>query len=380
MAVIVDPKSKKLIIRFRVSGYSKQFYLSTGLRNNKSNRAIVDSRWELIQREISLNEFDPTLERYRFGVKKVSIQKETKYTLLELWNKFTDWQEQFLEQSTISHNYAFTARVTANLPDTTEAVQIRDYLLKKYSHHISRKIISDLSRCHDWAIKEQLITENPFKNLKLPKQKKSSREEIAAYTLEQRDLIISRFESHHKYSYYSQIIKFLFWTGCRPGEAFALRWSDINQSCTKITISKSYAGRINQTKGTKNGKRRIFPAVPGGKLQKLLLEMRSHQPRPEDLVFTSITGKQLSLKVLEKAWRGYTVAEKYYYPGVVRELADQKLIPYLKLYICRHTFATWAIALGASPDKVAYWLGDDVRTVLAYYCHPEVSKSDCPDF
>ncbi|MEA5516216.1 tyrosine-type recombinase/integrase [Nodularia sp. UHCC 0506] len=379
MAVLLDPKSNKLIIRFRVKGFDKQFYLSTGLKGNKSNRAIVDSRWELIQREISLDEFDSTLQRYKFGNKKPKlITQSNKYTLLELWNKFTRFKEQFLEQSTIHRNYGFTSRVIAALPNGSE-IDIKDYLLEKYSYHTARTVIADLSRCHDWAINEKLISDNPFQKMKLPKQKKSSQEEIAAYTLEQRDLIISAFENHKKYSYYSQIIKFLFWSGCRPGEAIALRWGDISPDCTKITISKSYSNRIKRTKGTKNGKRRIFPCATGGKLQSLLLEMRSRQPKADELVFTIPTGEQLSPRILDKFWRGYRV-NNYLYPGVVRELADQNLIPYLKLYSCRHTFATWAIATGSTIDKVAYWLGDDVQTVLTYYCHPVVSKSDCPDF
>ncbi|MBD2388872.1 Arm DNA-binding domain-containing protein, partial [Cylindrospermum sp. FACHB-282] len=61
MAVTTDSRSNKLIIRFRVSGYSKQFYLNSGLKDSAKNRAIVDSRWEEIQREISLGIFDPTL-------------------------------------------------------------------------------------------------------------------------------------------------------------------------------------------------------------------------------------------------------------------------------------------------------------------------------
>ncbi|MEH2065695.1 MAG: hypothetical protein V7K50_26120 [Nostoc sp.] len=39
-----------------------------------------------------------------------------------------------------------------------------------------------------------------------------------------------------------------------------------------------------------------------------------------------------------------------------------------------------AIASGVSPDKVALWMGDDVITVLKYYCHPEAIAAECPDF
>ncbi|WP_016953524.1 tyrosine-type recombinase/integrase [Anabaena sp. PCC 7108] len=376
MAVTSDPKSKKLIIRFRVAGYAKQFYLSTGLKDNKSNRVVVESRWEFIQREISLGEFDPTLERYKFGDKKPKVKpKDNKITLSELWERFTQFNQQFLEATTID-GYRFTSQAISKLP--SEPLKIKDYLLEKYSYSVARKIYADLSRCCGWGISCGLVSENPFQP-QLPKLKKSSREELAAYTLKQRDLIIYTFEHHHKFSHYSNLIKFLFWTGCRPGEAFALTWKDVSSDCTKITISKSYASKIRLTKGTKNGKRRIFPAATGGKLQNLLLEMRSPHSNPDDLVFCSVGGKQLTLKILDKVWRGHQTRE-YFYPGVVRELAYKNQLPYLKLYSTRHTFATWAIASGSSPDKVAYWLGDNVSTILTYYCHPEVSKADCPDF
>jgi integrase len=378
MAVLLDPKTKKLIIRFRVKGYAKQFYISSGLRNTKGNKSIVDSRWELIQREIALGEFDPTLDRYRFKPKNPVILTPT-ISLLELWDKFTTHQENILQQTTIEHIYKLIHNLISTLP-TDSPQEIKSYLFSKYSYGMVRLIINKLSQCYEWGINESLVTANPFQTLKLPKQKKRhTNDDIAAYTLEERDLIIDAFEKHKKYYYYAPLIKFLFWTGCRPGEAFALTWGDISEDCTKINISKSWASRIREVKATKNCKKRIFPAAPGGKLQKLLLSIRREGLSPDQPVFTNLRGKRISQPDLDAMWRGYT-SNGYKYPGVVKALAAVGRVPYLKAYSTRHTFATWAIALGTSPDKVAYWLGDDTSTVLTYYCHPEISKSDCPDF
>jgi integrase len=41
------------------------------------------------------------------------------------------------------------------------------------------------------------------------------------------------------------------------------------------------------------------------------------------------------------------------YPGVVKSLANDGHVPYLKSYATRHTFATWVISGGVSPDKMA---------------------------
>ncbi|MEH2336974.1 tyrosine-type recombinase/integrase [Nostoc sp.] len=140
-----------------------------------------------------------------------------------------------------------------------------------------------------------------------------------------------------------------------------------------------YASRVCVLKGTKNNKRRVFPCKEGSKLQSLLLEIQPDSPDPKGLIFKSKAGQRMNLNILDKCWRAHDT-KSYRYNGVVAELADQGVVPYLKAYSTRHTFATWAIASGASPEKVAYWIGDNVQTVLRYYCHPDVTKAECPDF
>ena len=375
-------QSKKLSLRFRVKGFNKQFYLSTGLIDTQNNRSKVRLLRERIESDIFFGEFDPSLEKYKSfnQPNKQATNLHEELTIGEIWVKFVDFKSQILEPSTI-YNYDYFYKLILKLPTDKieDAPTIRDFLLKNYSYNTAQQLINALSRCCDWAIASKFITVNHFKNIQLPKLKKTSNDELAAYTIEQRDLIIQAFENHPTHNHYANLIKFLFWTGCRPGETFALTWGDINPELTRITINKSYASQVKVLKGTKNGKKRIFPCTPGGKINQLLLAMRSPNTNPKLLVFTDKSGLRVSLKKLENCWRGNS-RKGTYYPGVVLKLAKEGLIPYLKPYSTRHTFATWAIASGCSPDKVAYWLGDNVSTVLTYYCHPEVSKSECPDF
>jgi integrase len=379
MAVTVDPKSNKLLIRFRVAGYAKQFYLSTGLKDTKPNRAIVESRWELIQREISLDEFDPTLERYKFGDKKPKVQKVDP-TISEIWDKFCEFKFRTLKPSTI-YNYGFIGKLISKLPQSLDsAPRVREELLNRYSYHVARRTVSAISSACNWAVDSKIISKNPFKKLVLPKQKNQQDDDIKAFTLQQRDLIISSFESNPTYSHYTPLIKFLFFTGCRPGEAFALCWGDINSDRTKISITKSYATKTSSLGATKNNKKRVFSSGSGSKLQNLLLSISPPSPKPEELVFKSTLGSRVNLRILWRVWNGYWAKDKIFYPGVVKKLSEKGKIPYLTPYSTRHTFATWAIAHGASPEKVAYWLGDNVATVLKYYCHPDVTRTEAPDF
>ncbi|MEH1849263.1 MAG: tyrosine-type recombinase/integrase [Nostoc sp.] len=382
MAVTIDSKTKKLNIRFRVNGYNKQFYLSSGLKDSAKNRTIVESRWEEIQLDIALGRFDSSLKSYKFGNYQNAVISVETESLDKLWDKFLAFQSQHLEPSTLESDYKQITKIVIELSSRPikEAPTIRDWLLAKYSYHTAYKTLAAFSRCCIWAIDSCLIHSNPFERIQLPSPKNASNESnTKAYTLEQRDLIITAFESHPKFSHYSSLIKFLFWTGCRHGEAFALTWDDISRECTRISITKAYASRVRVLKGTKNNKRRVFSCVKDSKLQYLLAEIQPDSPDPKELVFKSPTGQRLNLNILDKCWRGRNV-KGYSYSGVVTELADQNIIPYLKAYSTRHTFATWAIASGASPEKVAYWIGDNVQTVLKYYCHPDVTKVECPDF
>ncbi|MEH2085983.1 tyrosine-type recombinase/integrase [Nostoc sp.] len=393
--ITTDPRTKKLLIRFRVRGFSKQFCLSTGLKDTKRNREIVRSRRDAIANDIALERFDPTLESYRFraagknpavAVAPIAPKPKYEYDLLELWNKFTDYQETQIEQTTILNRYRAVLGYTKRLPTyfLNEAVKIRDWLLKTTTQKMAWLLVNHYNQCCEWAVTSKLIPDNPFLQLKLKKPKKKSiAEDHRAFTLKERDLIIEAFENHSEYSHYSSLIKFLFWTGCRPGEAFAVTWGDISNDCCKININKSRnLHRI--LKSTKNGVKRVFPTTPGSKLQKLLIEIRPFQYDFNTLIFTDDKGNPLSSGVLQKPWKGqrYKVdGREYRYPGVVTELVERGRLPfYLKLYATRHTFATWAITKGNSPDKVAKWIGDTVETVLRYYCHPQVVESECPDF
>ncbi|BAY94773.1 tyrosine-type recombinase/integrase [Tolypothrix sp. PCC 7601] len=386
----VDPRTRKLSIRFRVRGFDGQFYISTGLSDTKRNREIVRTRRDAIANDITLGRFDSTLDSYQFHATAIApaalAPKKSKtkyqYNLQELWERFTEFQSTQLEETTIRGKYRAIERIISQSPtqELIQAPKIRDWLLATFSHFVAWESLSFFSRCCAWAVSSQLIPDNPFANLKIqkPKRKSTQGEDFRAFTLEQRDLIIETFEQHHLYCHYAPLIKFLFWTGCRPGEAFALSWADISSDCRRITFDKS-CNYFRIMKGTKNGKRRVFPCQSGSKLQHLLLNLKQTARKPSDLVFLSKGGKPITTSILFDAWNQRRSGE-YRYTGVVRQLASEGKCPYLKMYATRHTFATWAISCGVSPDKVALWIGDNVATVLKYYCHPETVSADCPDF
>ncbi|HLO85506.1 MAG TPA: site-specific integrase [Nostocaceae cyanobacterium] len=256
-----------------------------------------------------------------------------------------------------------------------DAVAIRDWLLVNNTNFMAYLLIRRFNSCCEWAINSQLIPDNPFSKLRLKKpRRKSTDDDYKAFTEQQRDIIIEAFENHNLYSHYAPLIKFLFFTGCRLGEAFALTWGDINSDCTRIKITKSRNQRLI-LKGTKNGKKRVFPCGVGSKLQQLLLSIRPDSYTATQLIFTTPKGKLLSSQILNTVWNQINGRSL----GVVRELEIAGKVPYLRPYAARHTFATLALAKGVKAIELAKWMGDEVDTVHKYYSHASIIETECPD-
>lgn len=179
----VDPRSNKLLIRFWVRGFRKQFFISTGLKDTKRNREIVRSRRDAIATDIALSRFDPTLNSYQFRATKVDSaalapnKPEDKYQLdlEQLWGKFTDFKSTHLEETTIRGTYAKIARYIRKLPtkELADAPKIRDWLLNNISLHMAWDNLNYYRRCCDWAVHSGLISNNPFSSLVIGKPKKN---------------------------------------------------------------------------------------------------------------------------------------------------------------------------------------------------------------
>jgi integrase len=194
-----------------------------------------------------------------------------------------------------------------------------------------------------------------------------------AFTKEERDIIIKAFYESDKLHirYAAPMVEFRFLTGCRPGEAFALRWQDIFVGRNKdyIRFSKSYNGRLKNIQVTKTGEIRLFKIYP--KLNELLLRIKPVDAKSTDLVFVSPNGKAWSNEYLIELWNQKSNSSKgvkRYYPGVVRQLADEgKISGYLPPYHTRHTFITLMAHAGTDLLLLATACGNSVEVIQRYY-------------
>ncbi|NEO88430.1 MAG: tyrosine-type recombinase/integrase [Spirulina sp. SIO3F2] len=322
-----------------------QKYMSLGLANTAENRRIAKAKAQQIEADIALENFDHSLKRYR---SKYAVANDEP-PLIDLWEKFTQFKRNTIESTTIDTTYKTVETHIKALPtqQIAQAKLIRKHLRDKLSPRAAKKAFNYIKACCAWAYDEELISANPFQFLRI--QAKSSAPEIDPFTIDERDQIIKAFEENEYYSYYTDFVKFCFWTGCRQSEAIGLRWDDLSPDLSVITISEAYV--LKRRKDTKTHKTRRFPV--NEQLRQLLGPIKTAQ-RGKGIIFRSKTGKYIdSHNFLNRAWKGV--------------LGTLPHIRYRKAYNTRHTFITLCLNEGISLTQVAAWCGNSPKTILNSY-------------
>lgn len=279
-------------------------------------------------------------------------------TVCDLWSKYSDFRKGQIAASTYQRDYLKMSRRLARMrkeaPFLESSIEIRDWLLKHYAVDTARRTLVQLQACGRWAVESELLSSNPFEGIaRHVRQKQPSDKAWAAFSIEERDRIIAEFETTDPY--YAPWVKFLFWTGCRPEEAAALKWEHVASGLSEIIFEEAFPIDVRIRQATKNGKMTRFPC--NNRLQNLL---RSLQPSPIDrqaLVFQGIEGGTFN----------YTNFQTRHWKPLVKRLAESGAIAfYLTQYHCRHTWITEALNHLTVQD-VSYLARVSVKVLYDHY-------------
>jgi integrase len=206
------------------------------------------------------------------------------------------------------------------------------------------------------AMRDGLVAANPFAGLRL--QKPRGRKDLTALTEVQidelADAALEALDPEVAPAMRAMILV-AGYCGLRPGELFALEWSDLGGD--ELTVARSIDS-TGQPKLPKNGKPRTILMPP--KARHALAEL----PRRVDVpwVFTTSKGRRFTKSSL-----------RYHFTPVRSAWGS----PNLDFYELRHACATLLLERGASPMDVAQHLGhsDHGRLVQELYGHPEEAGS-----
>ncbi|MEG4323149.1 MULTISPECIES: tyrosine-type recombinase/integrase [unclassified Microcoleus] len=413
---------------------TKQRTMGLGLRESPENWKLAQSAALRIERDLSDSEnwqilFDPTFVKYGLAVKYTSAalklaapipEPEPEITVGTMWEDYLIWKQPYLEATTFKLNYqvVFTNAIKGLIWNAQQrshtlaasgciwdmslsAVDINRLMDAPLSLRTQRKTIAALSEAFTRLQSQDKtkLTKNPFVFVggvvenKTDKYKStvnadgterewwevadtetdSEENDRRAFTKDERDIIIKAFyeSARHSHRKAAPLIEFLFLTGCRSGEAFALRWQDVfigrDKDC--IRFSKSYNGRLRNTQVTKTDEIRLFKMYP--KLRELLLRIKPENAKSTDLVFTNTEGNSYNSNNLDSIWReskGRKCKKVYHYPGLVTQLIDDGMISgYLSPYHTRHTFISLQAHAGADLFLLATICGNSVEVIQRHY-------------
>jgi integrase len=354
----------------------KRSYLSLGVPDSKQNRVYAQMIATQIWNDILAGHFTGIEKYKRVTETKPEQPPAENITLTDLWERYTDYKRSQLSQTTIAKDFDRVRCNIAKLPSQklTDAVAIRDYLIKHTTPNTAKRVLSKISAACTWGVMSNFVASNPFIGMSadIKTGKKSDDSDINPFTPEEKELIIDRFKSDG--SHYAPLVEFLFKTGCRPSEAIALQIKHLEKEYRSITFCQSVTASESGLKlkqGLKTQSQRVFPCGEGlcEFLRSLVFDTLKEglRPNPERFLFEPI-----------KPSSKFTNIDKFSYREWHKVLKSLGIVD-RGIYQCRHTYITFCLDSGMDAKDVAKLVGNSPEMIYRHYAG---AKKDliAPDF
>ncbi len=369
--VTVDIKGKSYRIRFTYPEHNRHEFSIARVSPEGWTTSIKAA--QLINRDIEIGDFDDTYARYspKHARKLELAQKEAnkEYNLKELWELYKEQNKDRIAKTTQKKYWKSYERCLNNIePNLLYFNEANNFLLDLQSNYANSTIDfffrTCLNPCVNQAVKQGLISKNPYKNLKLPKTQKKP---VECFEPNEIKAIITAFYSdefkpkysQYKHSWYAKYVEFLALTGCRPEEAIPLTWEDIRKQNDRMFIrfNKAYSKGI-LLPHTKTHEIRLFPC--NNQLQEVINSIpKLRNSNTLNLLFPSQAHEYIN--------QG-NFCGKRYWKRVVYGLVEQgKVKQYLKPYCLRHSFITRLVREGVDIATIASLVGNSTEMIVKHY-------------
>ncbi len=338
----------------------KQKFVALGLRDTPENRVIAEKKALQANLDISNNEFDFTLEKYKpvHHLTVASPPATKMLSIVELWDKFTEYKKKSLKPKTLEkydNLRKLLIKVSAPLDD---AIAVKGQLEKLTTIFRVKDALMYLSAASNWGCKNRLLSSNPYEGMsnELPKHNYQDNSCPNAFTDDETALIIQSFKNDERsgmnYKRYAAFVEFLFLTGCRPSEAVGLQWKNISEDCGTVhfmgSIGQVGNRRVRVSK-SKNNRTRSLAVSP--RCQALLKSIQPPVKEPEKLLF-SVNGQPINYRNFSRrAWSSIVDPIK----------------PDTTPYNARDTFITNQLMKGVPSAIIAKWCDTSVSMIDKSY-------------
>lgn len=234
-----------------------------------------------------------------------------------------------------------------------------------YSPKTIRNYISFISSIFDYAVKMQILSANPCRNVTLPSRGQKERD---VYSLEEVQKMLELFESESEANYkYTIFFTLAAFTGLRRGELLGLEWKDIDfeNDLLSVVRTSEYTkekGIYTDTPKTASSKRMIkLPHELTAKLKDFQAWQNEYKTRlgtkwiEHDRLFTKTDGSPMGMR------QPYKFFERF---------CKRTGMRFVNIHSFRHFNASILIMNGVDVRTVQGCLGhSNATTTLNIYAH-----------
>jgi integrase len=243
-----------------------------------------------------------------------------------------------------------------------DVIALQAYIYRNLASSSTNAVISMLYSVMKAAVQNEVILKNPcvgVSHVRAKEYEQPARDTIhRALTIDETRIFLKHAEG---YWYYPLFI-FLFNTGCRCGEASALRWSDVDTEKNVIHIRRTVTrGKDGLIEGKpKTGKSRRDIPMNEAVLQ-VLEERKKCRKAEDDHVFFTTSGKRFTANLIN--------SDLICLLHGIEEKEGVK-IPFFSIHATRDTFATRALEAGMAPNTLKEILGHaSLAMTMDLYAH-----------
>ena len=324
-------------------------------------------------------------ERKAFELEQIRIAEQAKREE-SLKLTFSGYVELFMKESELTRsdgtltNYRTVFRRAKPILGDYKMTEITPIIMRTYITELQSKGVSErngaplsyntvakhynvLHTFFEAAVTDEIIDYSPMQRMKKPKPKKDEiKTDSKALTLEQSKRLIECLNAEPLM--WRALVMLLLDSGCRRGEAVALRWENVNlkSGYTEIKGNAQYTVEKGKYITTpKSGKGRLV--ILNQPILDLLKEWKREQTKwlfsmglpHTGFIFTQDDGEMLNPNAPTKYLSKF--GKRYNFPG-------------LHPHTLRHTMATVSIANGADVVSVSKKLGHAAPSItLNIYSH-----------
>lgn len=191
-------------------------------------------------------------------------------------------------------------------------------------------------------------------------------------TTEERDKILADMRQRYEPQIYAYFL-WMFYTGMRPEEAIALRWSDIDLQAGVARVQRVRTFKGSERDGSKTHSVRDVDLLPQALQALQLMKPHTMMLKAEREGDDDTSADVFQNPVTGRPWHDERSQRDHYWKPTLKRLG----IRWRRPYNTRHTFATAVLMTGAvTPAYLAGQLGHSVKMLLDRYARwlPENDK------